>query len=166
MIQAYRGKTWFVKSTPSKTFVRERLSNGQYLTMRFWRARAKGEAAAAGQIVYVWKVSVHIGSRKELKQWRKRRKGSRSKQTGKVGLEGLREAQGYILRFAMNFCSWRDELQVEWEDDKRRRAYRWLLRHPGFVLYKDEGKEYCYAFRHPDLYEWIPNIKKGDEISV
>jgi len=71
-------------------------------------------------------------------------------------LEGLRIALDYILAFANNFCGWRDELQVDWEDDKRRRAYRWLLRHPGFVEYKKDGGYTCIAFRHPDLYAWQP----------
>lgn len=164
MFRLYRGDNWVVRETPSQVSIRERLSNGQYLTMRFWRVKAKGDIW--GHVVYVWKVSVHIGSKKEARRWRRRKKGTRSKQTGNCGLEGLREAQGYLLRFAMNFCGWRDELQIDWEDDKRRRAYRWLVRHPGFALYVRDGKEICYAFRHPDLYEWEPNDIKGDGNSV
>jgi hypothetical protein len=108
-------------------------------------------------------VSVHIGSgRREANAWFHGRQGIKPAQTGKCGLEGLGMAAQYIRDFAEKFMSKRSELQIGWSDEKRMRAYMFLLRYPEFTLYKTEdGKPQCIACRNPNYYEWI-----GEETNV
>lgn len=141
---------------PRELRVRRKLSNGQLLSIYFKRSKAKG---GVGQgIVYVWLVGVHIGNgRKEANKWY--HSGTHPMQTpsqltGKCGLEGLVQAGKYIREFGYTLMGRRSEMQIAWADEKRMRAYKFLLRYEGFTLYEDDNENpQCIAFRNPDYYE-------------
>lgn len=157
MIRTYRGDNWICKERPTRLFYRSKLSNGQYLSMWFWRQRFKDPNK---QVIYIWTVGAYIGSIKGAKLWRVGKR--RTKQTGDCGLEGLKEAARFIKSFA-DQLGYREEMQIKHEDNKRHRAYKWLLRYPGFSLYEfDDKTEPCIAFRNLDYWEWKPS-KKGEE---
>lgn len=151
------GKKWRVTASPNKVRLTERLSNGQYLSMWFWRRRVKG---GDDQILYIWTVGLYIGDRKGASHWRRNK--AMVKQTGTCGMEGLAIALDTIKAFTANF-GYREELQIMHSDIKRHRAYKYLLRYPGFTIYSYGNKQDArIAFRIPDYWEWVPN-KGADE---
>jgi hypothetical protein len=139
---------------PNRVRCRYELKNGQLLSVYFTRKRVK---QPEWDICFVWTVAVHIGhNRREANRWyRGMFQEHASKQTGDCGLEGLIIALRYIQAFCEKLCGARSELQINWSDDKRMRAYRYLLRYPGFVLYEEKGKNQCLAYRNPELFKWV-----------
>ncbi|RMD04915.1 hypothetical protein D9O40_00770 [Clostridium autoethanogenum] len=124
--------------------IHERLSNGQYLNVYFMRHKAVHQ----DKIIYIWAVGVAIS--KTIKQanfWFNGKKNKiDNKQTGKCGLEGLKKALYHILEF-VNKMSIKEELQVCWTDEKRKKAYNYLIKY-GFIADKD-----CYSIRNPKYWE-------------
>lgn len=139
---------------PNMVRCRYELKNGQLLSVYFTRRRVK---QPDWDIRFVWSVAVHIGrNRREANRWfRSMFQDQASKQTGDCGLEGLVIALRYVQAFCEKLCDWRSELQIDWSDEKRMRAYRYLLRYPGFVLYEEKGKNQCLAYRNPEFFKWV-----------
>jgi hypothetical protein len=155
MIRIYRGQNWIIREKPSGLCIREKLSNGQYLNMWFWRKRA---AAAHAPILYVWTVGLYIGGKKDAAHWRRCK--AKTKQTGDCGLEGLKIALENIKTFTSRM-GYREELQIGHEDMKRHRAYKFLLRYPEFAEYTFADSKPCIAFRITDYWEWNPKKREG-----
>lgn len=131
--------------------VHDILSNGQHFNMYFKKQRSfKNEDRIHG----VWVVGLCISdTRKEANLWyNKKWKNKGPTQTGKCGLEALLKAADYLVYFA-SILSYHSELQVGWQDDKRRRAYRWLTRY-GFKVYGDH-----YSIRNPKY--WVMENLEG-----
>jgi hypothetical protein len=151
-VTKHEGET--IIERPNMIRCRYTLSNGQLLSVFFARKRANSPMYG---ICYVWSVAIHIGrNRKEANRWfQSRNHAQDDRQTGQCGLEGLRIALRYILQFAESICVPNAEMQIAWTDDKRMRAYRYLLRFPGFIFYEDQGNPQCIAYRNPDIYEWV-----------
>lgn len=150
---------------PNSMRCRYVLSNGQLLTVYFNRYRNRGRVGSG--IRYVWLVAVHIGNgRREANRWHDRGAQERTqRQTGTCGLEGMTVALRYVLAFANHFIGPYEELQVGWADDKRRRAYRYILRYPGFIMHEVDGKHGGFiAYRNPDIYEWIENKEAASDV--
>jgi hypothetical protein len=163
-VTMYEGET--IVQRPNMIRARYTLSNGQLLSVYFTRKRVKNKDAFWRGVIYVWSVAIHIGSgrrgaNKWFNSWTKRP----IQETGTCGLEGLIVASRYIRAFGQHKIGSREEMQIGWADAKRMRAYRWLLRYPGFAWYADDANEgQCIAYRNPDIYEWIP--KKDEPVSV
>ena len=120
--------------------IHERLSNGQYLNLYFaCHPHQSG--------IHVWKTGLFIGIKKEGNKFWIGKK-MKTKITGKCGLEGLKKSLDYIVEFASSLKQ-NEELHVGWEDERRKLAYRRLLKH-GFWL----GEEF-YAYRNPEYWDWI-----------
>lgn len=151
-----KGRNETLLDRPSELRVRRRLSNGQLLSVYFRRHKS---LEAGEKVVYVWTVGVHIGKgRKEANRWYHGGGAENyplNKSTGECGLEGLVQAGKYIREFGYNLMGRRSEMQIGWIDEKRMRAYKFLLRYEGFTLYEGE----CIAFRNPEFYTWIPKDK-------
>lgn len=150
---------------PSRITIRERLANGDWLTIWFHRNLTTGDLAKE-DILYCWTVAMYIGDRKAANRWKRGKSKKGSKQTGKGSIEGLRLAEKYLLNVGHGWMRRRDELRILWEDDKRMRAYRWLLRHPGFNDYTDEdtGKSFAIGFRHPEYWSYeLPGEGAGKQ---
>lgn len=132
--------------------IHEILSNGQHFNMYFKKHKS---AEPDGVIHGVWTVGLCISkTRKEANVWYDNKsKNKQNFQTGYCGLEALKKAAGYLVIFA-NILSYHSEMQVGWQDEKRRKAYRWLLRY-GF-----EESEDCYIIRNPEYWSWIPKEEK------
>lgn len=130
--------------------IHEILPNGQHFNLYF---KKHGSKEGDNRIHGIWTVGLHIGSsRKEANLWYDSAgKSKDSRQTGTCGLEALFKAAKYITEF-VSILGFHSELQIGWQDDKRRRAYRWLLRYD-FKEYDD-----CYAVRNPEYWE----MKAGD----
>lgn len=125
--------------------IHEILSNGQHFNMYF---KKRKNSEPDGTINGIWTVGLHIGKdRKEANKWYDRKKSKSLKQTGECGLEALVKAKDYLLQFA-NLLSFHSEIQVGWEDEKRRSAYRRLLKY-GFIECDD-----CYIIRNPEYWAW------------
>lgn len=158
MVNIYKGDNWVIRTTPSTRFVRERLSNGQYMHLWLWRQRVD-DPEMRKQITYTWQVGLYIGHPKGAALWKRKAK-QKTKQTGDCGLEGLRAALQWIRGFT-DIMGWKEELQIMPEDTKRHNAYKYLLRYPGFMLYEgDNPKDSCIAYRRPDYWEWIPHKRE------
>lgn len=152
MIKYYKYKDGStIREKPSGLTVREPLSNGQFLTMWFWRERPSDYD---GPVNAIWSVAIYIGTKKGAALWKRGKLPE--KQTGECGLEGLRVALGNVLALANNI-GWREEFQIKWADEKRRRAYRWLLRYPGFYEHKEDD---ALTFRRMEY--WGREDDKGD----
>lgn len=125
--------------------IHERLLNGQYLNIYFMR----NKAIPQGKIVYVWNVGVVISKTvKQANLWFIRKKNKLdNRQTGRCGLEGLKKALRHILKFVNNM-SIKEELQIGWTDEKRKKAYNYLTRY-GFIADED-----CYSIRNPKYWEY------------
>lgn len=140
-----------VRRTPSRVIFRQQLSNGQYITMRFYRHRSK---VFEPPVLYGWKVSLYIGDKKAADRWNRGKGKDHGKQTGSGHIEGLRLAKEYLLYFVATYLGTRAELQIDAADLKRHGAYKWLLRYPGFTDYGDNGEKGCIAYRDPAHWEW------------
>lgn len=118
--------------------IHEPLSNGQWLNLYF-------EKKCTSERINIWETGLCISkSVKAANEWfigrGKGYKKINNRMTGKCGIEGLRKALNYICEFASNLkCN--EELHVGWVDEKRKYAYRKLLKHNFFV---DED----YGFYH------------------
>lgn len=128
------------------------LSNRQWLNLYFQKYQGDRETC-------VWTTALCISDGiKSANQWytglRKGYRKINNKITGKCGIEGLKKAAKYICSFADNL-KLNEELHVGWADDRRKYAYRGLLKR-GF--YVDE-KEKFYHTRN--LKYW-----KSNELSV
>ena len=125
--------------------IHERLSNGQYLNVYFMRDKAIPQ----DKIVYIWNVGVVISKTvKQANLWFIRKKSKLdNRQTGRCGLEGLKKTLRHILKF-INNMSIKEELQIGWTDEKRKRAYNYLTRY-GFIANED-----CYSIRNPKYWEY------------
>lgn len=119
--------------------IHEQLSNKQWFNLYFTKyCHYSG--------VHVWDVGLCISKTiKHANHWyNKNNRNSRkyfNKQTGKCGLEGLRKGINYICKFADNLKP-NEELHIGWQDEKRKYAYRKLLKY-GF--YVDEEKEFYHT---------------------
>lgn len=145
----------------NRVIIRDKLSNGQILTVFFNRKRADPKKTEwtveypNTKIAFIWKVAIHIGN--DLKDGRRwydmdyKSRVSKYGQTGKCGLEGLKKALEHVINFCKRMGE-REELQIICDDDKRYRAYRYLNRFNGF---KDHGG--WFAFRHPNWWYWDEN---------
>lgn len=152
-----RGDGFIMSVDPSRVVIRQRLSNGQYMTLRFYRHRTK----VLDGVPYCWKVSLYIGDMKGADRWNRGKGKDSGKQTGTGSIEGLRMAMHHTLSFAKGFVGTNSELQIDFEDEKRARVYMWLLRYPGFNGYEDDaGKLFCIAYRDPDYWNY-DDTKKG-----
>ncbi len=123
--------------------IHEKLSNGQYLNLYFGK-----HCHHSG--MHVWTVGLFISEniREANRFWVGKK--VRIRTTGKCGLEGLRKALNYICEFADNLKS-NEEIHVGWEDDKRKYAYRYLLKYK-FYVDEDEG-----FYHSRNLKYWKPN---------
>lgn len=125
--------------------IHELLSNGQHLNIYFEKHNT---GTNHERITAVWTIGVCISdTRKQANHWWNGKNKRNLQQTGKCGLEGLRRT-AEILKELIPHLGFHEELQVGWEDEKRRRAYRYLLRY-GFLEFED-----CYAIRNPEIWEW------------
>ncbi|MED0679691.1 hypothetical protein P4S83_17780 [Aneurinibacillus thermoaerophilus] len=134
----------------SEVRIFEKLPNGLYLNLYFFRKRPKTRFAQ-------WHVALYISkTRKEANKWfNNSSKRKKNPITGDGSLIGLKRALDYILEFS-RLIGFYEELIVNWEDERRRSAYRYLKRH-GFIDYCDkEGNITGYGIRNPNFYEWIP----------
>jgi hypothetical protein len=144
---------------PTAWRVRQRMKNGQWLSVFFKRHRAKGTKEERGPIVYIWNVAIHIGPNKKAgsKWYHGWSKKDHNRSTGDGSLAALCQALAYIRGFVENYMGLHDELHIHWSDAKRARAYRYLLRYPGFAI--DPDMPGFIMARNPHIYEW----KGGDE---
>jgi hypothetical protein len=114
--------------------IHEPLSNGQWLNLYF-----KKHCNSTG--IQVWTVGVCISnSIKHANKWfdtKGEYQRKYSSQTGKCGLEGLTKALKYILEFRKNMKE-KEEIHVGWHDNKRKNAYKYLLRYNFFLDLEDE----------------------------
>lgn len=143
MITENHDDGWSGYTRPNRIRCKSRLSNGQWLFVEFKRIRQPHPQPL--RCCYIWSVAIHIGDRRKIR----RRWTKKPQQTGRAGLEGLREALRIVKSFGYDMCDYRDEMRITWADERRRRAYRYLLRFDGF---EDHGE--FIAFRNPDYYEW------------
>lgn len=123
------------------------LPNGQLLNLYFYRKRYHGEPTQ-------WHVALYLSrTRKEANLWYSNNsKRKRNRITGDGSLTGLKEALWYIKEFT-KLLGYNEELIVQWEDEKRMSAYRFLKRY-GFIDYKDEeGNVTAYGIRNPEY--WV-----------
>ncbi len=141
-----------VKKRKSQVRYCEKLSNGQFLHVYFWREKE----FVSDRVVYVWNVGIIItDSRKKANYWKNRNpKGSKQMATGKAGLEGLKKALDIILEFR-NRLKPNEYLFVVFDDEKRKNAYRWLERH-GFMEFHKNGKFRAYGTFNPLYGNWAP----------
>ena len=95
----------------------------------------------------VWTVGLHIGgTRRTANDWyNKNRKPDRI--TGNGSILALKYALDRLMEFA-KYMTMYEEIQVGWADERRRRAYRFLLRYPNWREADD-----CYYYRNPEYWE-------------
>jgi hypothetical protein len=126
----------------SEVRIHETLPNGQVMSLYFQRHQCPKESFK------IWTVGLYIGSsRKEANRWyTKKPKHKSNKSTGQCGLTGLRRALHYILEF-VDQLGFNEELQIRWQDEKRKSAYRYLIRY-GF----QEAEDF-YHMRNPRYWE-------------
>lgn len=146
MITKERGPDWSINQTHSRLTYKERLESGQVVTVTFKRLRHKFPDEGHRKVIYCWIVRAHIG---EGFRSAGRYKDKRNKITGRSGVAGLRVALRIIQGFA-EMMDYRDEMQIHGSEEKRRRAYNYLLRFPGFIRSGD-----FIAYRNPEIYEWL-----------
>ncbi len=139
-----------VKKRKSQVRYCEKLSNGQSVHVYFWREKE----FVSGQMVYVWNAAAIItDSRKKANNWKNHnRRGIKEKATGKAGLEGLKKALDIILEFKYRLKP-NEYLFVVFDDEKRKKAYRWLERY-GFMEFHKNGKLIAYGTFNPLLGQW------------
>jgi hypothetical protein len=149
-------------NVPSRKIYRETLSNGQVLTVWFYRFRSRPVEPWAisypdTKIAHIWRVAIYIGTKEEAERWIKtpyKQRIKRIKQTGVCGLEGMRRALECVIRHCEGMGE-REELHIICEDAKRYRAYRWLIRHfNGFTDYVGDDGGMAIGFRHPNWWVW------------
>lgn len=98
----------------------------------------------------LWLTALYVGgSRRNANRWLGRMRNNQPHITGNGSLSALILAKDILLEFASKL-GMNEEIQVMWEDAKRRRAYRWLTRYKWF----EAGD--CYYYRNPKYY-----YKKG-----
>jgi hypothetical protein len=138
-------------TTNRKTDIRicEKLPNGQLMNLYFKRWQ--------GNNIMQWSVGLYISStRKEANMWwNKRPKHNKSRITGDGSLNGLCLAFKYIME-VVHSLGINEELVVEWEDERRKSAYRILKRY-GFRDYHDidNGEAITgYGIRNPKYWTW------------
>lgn len=120
------------------------LSNGQHFNLYFFKNKKE-----CLEKVTVWGIGFCISkTRRESNDWFKGNLKLNNRQTGKCGLEGLKLALQYICQFVGELGEY-EELQVGWADEKRKRAYKFLLRY-GFWEHED-----CYAMRNSQYWEYV-----------
>lgn len=155
MIIRESGPGWSVYQKPSHITYRERLSTGQVLTVKFNRLRHGMPDGGYKGVIYLWIVTVHIGN-----HWREsgRYQYKKNRITGRSGLEGLRAALR-VIRSVTPVMDYRDEMQIAGSDERRNKAYRYLLRYPGFV----DGGNGLIGYRNPELYYWKLNEGGADD---
>ncbi|OCZ54320.1 hypothetical protein [Dehalobacter sp. TeCB1] len=110
--------------------IHERLSNGQFMNLYFSK-----HCHSSG--IHIWNVGLYISSntREANNFWLGKKVPA--KITGRCGIEGLKKAFDFIMEFAQSLGI-KDELHVGWEDDRRKYAYRYLLKR-GFLVDEDQG---------------------------
>lgn len=120
--------------------------DGQMVHMYFWPYKANGFT--------VWTISLYIGgSNRTANDWYTKAKPySHSRITGKGSVLALKYALDRLLEFAEHMQI-NEEIQVGWEDERRRRAYRYLLRFPNWREDKD-----CYYYRSPEYWEAVKSV--------
>lgn len=143
-----------IRRTASSVRIREKLSNGQLLSVFFKRIRNKSNPG--GGIHYIWSLAVHIGySRKQANRWYHMPYTQRIKtiqQTGDCGLEGLRKALGYLMEHCESMGQY-EELQIYCDDAKRYRTYRYLVKHyKGFTEHVASPGQMIIAYANPAFY--------------
>ena len=130
---------------------------GWTLVRRCWRFHG---VAADGQAVHMyfspyrdkvftfWTVGLFIGrSKRVANDWHNKQKKQPPRTTGRGTLAALLYAQEILLEFAGRLTKY-EELQVSWEDERRHRAYRRLLRLPNW-----QELEGCLHYRNPTWWE-------------
>lgn len=125
----------------------EKLPNDKLLNLYFYRKRDD-------PLFTRWYVGLCISdTRKEANYWfTKHRRAKKAKITGDGSITGLRLALKYILEVANNL-GFHEELIIQWEDDRRMSAYRYLKRY-GFTDYFDENEKLVgYGIRNPKYWE-------------
>lgn len=143
---------------PTAWRIRQPTKNGQWLTVFFRRKRVKGdtkeEIKAWGDIRYVWDVAIHIGkTKRQANRWYHGwSQKDHNRSTGDGSLAALSQALAYIRAFVVDYMDKRDELQIYWSDERRARAYRYLLRYPGFFIDKDRPN--AITAWNPSIYEF------------
>ena len=101
----------------------------------------------------VWTVGLYIGGKnRTANDWYEKIKPT-SHTTGKGSLAALQLALGALLDFA-NRLPVNAEIQCGWEDERRKNAWRYLLRYDGWT----ETDEF-YLYRNPKHWELI---EEGD----
>lgn len=134
--------------SPSKITLKQKLSDGNYLSIWFRRRRVKGEEWQG--VHYLWTCSVYVGTLKDARIWAGKK--THDKITGNGTIEALRLAKGYILGFCRVFVEYGMELQINASDAKRYRAYKFLMRYDGFQA---EEETRTIHYRNPKYYEWV-----------
>ncbi|MBP3950329.1 hypothetical protein [Bacillus suaedae] len=137
---------------------RELLPNGQYMHLYFTRYRSNNE-----NVSFEWQVTLVIldnPQRRSANLWFKKNKRARS--TGDGSLTGMIRALYHILEFrsALNM---NEEIFVAFEDQKRCRAYRWLLRHEfQECIQHDTDRMIGYVSRNPAIWEYVKEVNEHD----
>jgi hypothetical protein len=93
----------------------------------------------------VWTVGLFVGgSNRTANDWyNKPGKKPKIRITGSGLLYALKFALDRLLEFASKMTQ-NEEIQIGWGDERRRRAYRYLLRYPNWNVADD-----CYFYRNP-----------------
>jgi hypothetical protein len=137
-------------TTRRKTDIRicEKLPNGQLMNLYLKRWRS--------DLIMQWTVGLYISNtRKEANEWwNKRPKGKRSKITGDGSINGLCLAFRYIME-VVHSLGINEELIIEWEDERRRSAYRILKKYGFRDYYAEVGKNITgYGIRNPEYWTY------------
>lgn len=152
----YNGSVEVITEKPSRVVCRYKLDSGKVLTVWFDRLRNRGQVSR--EIRYVWGVAMCISDTKEWANWWRRGGGRKNPITGTGDLEGLRLALRYVRAFAEHKIGPRAALQVSWADERRKRAYRYLLRYEGWSMQRNDGRDVCLEYRDPEC--WVDLTKE------
>ncbi len=118
-------------STNYKYSKQKQLSNGQWIKMYFSRF-------VDSYKIVCWTVGLVIDdSKRKCNHWYLKNNDNYTKQTGKCGLEGLRQSLQWLLEFEDNIKRYNkytnrkriNRIYVGWADEKRHNAYSWLYRY-------------------------------------
>lgn len=99
----------------------------------------------------VWNVGLFVGgSRRQANDWNNGKRKCRNRITGNGSISALRYALKQILDFA-NALPQNAEIQIGWADEKRHKAYRYLLRFSNWAETED-----CFSYRSPLYWDRTP----------
>lgn len=98
----------------------------------------------------VWTVGLHIGgSNRTANDWYNKQKPYTSGITGNGSILALKYALDRLMEFS-DLMQINEEIQIGWEDVRRRKAYRYLLRYPNWREADD-----CYYYRSPEYWNTL-----------